>query len=385
MLEFSEKQVSPHVYDHNLMSVGSAPAPIRVRGHLVIEAEQHLKRAKRYFFVLQGIELLFLPSADATMPLGKFHLGSATMADCELVEGCDDERRLLFRLSNVQGQYFGIRNDDSQDKRVGKVMRNLNIQLQCPDMAQKERWMAAIEDNVCKYSAECEGYLFEKGQRQYYKLADGLFGQYSSAREKKPVGSIRLLPDSTTVTDHGVNTFSLLAGEGSLRKFEAENSATKLRWLQALETVIHGHGATRTREAAVRLSARIIGTEVCEGHNQTSYTQYILEVSSGAMSWIIRRRFSEFASFQENLKGVFPHTRLPPGALEVFKTKTLFGSMRSSLVRRRRALLQSYLSAVLAEESLHLSHPIQEFFETRSHLGTLVVGEVPPKPSPFAP
>ena len=52
MLEFSEKGVSPRMYDHQRMSLGSQPPAIRMRGHLIIEGGRRVSRPKREFVVL---------------------------------------------------------------------------------------------------------------------------------------------------------------------------------------------------------------------------------------------------------------------------------------------------------------------------------------------
>jgi len=244
-------------------------------------------------------------------------------------------------------------------------------------MEEKNQWMEAIADNILQDRTRCEGWLFEHGMgqnnRSFFKLSEGKLNQYSSPREKRPDHTMSITPGVTTVFDLGLNTFTLTDPKGAIRKMEAETAPAKKKWVNAISSVCSGElrGSVEVADPTVILSGRIIGAEVMN-EGSASYTVYLTEVSAGSLSWIIRRRFSEYAQFQQVLCENFPGVSLPSSALEVFKTKTLFGSMKNSLVLKRRALLQEYLSAVLSEESLHLCPTIREFFETEEHMGDLL-------------
>jgi hypothetical protein len=116
--------------------------------------------------------------------LGKFDLSAGVLQDCIVAPGCDAERVLSFTVHGVHAHYFGVRNRGG-DKRVGSITRNVAVTLLARSPEEKEQWMEAMRDNILQHSTRCEGYLYEKGQRHYYRLSDGVLGLYKSARERQ--------------------------------------------------------------------------------------------------------------------------------------------------------------------------------------------------------
>ena len=91
------------------------------------------------------------------------------------------------------------------------------------------------------------------------------------------------------------------------------------------------------------ITVSIVGTEQREGH-----TAYVIDISSGAKTWRVYRRFNDFFYLDKQLRKNFPKLKIPS-----LPPKRYFASSTDpSFVEERRQLLETYLCTLVYMQSI---------------------------------
>ena len=95
-------------------------------------------------------------------------------------------------------------------------------------------------------------------------------------------------------------------------------------------------GISRSNDADFAGPRRLFDVRVVSSENFSDYTANTLKVTSGASTWPLSKRYSEFEAFNSKLRDRFPMLALPklPG-------KVWFGSMSQGVVEHRKQVAAS--------------------------------------------
>lgn len=101
-------------------------------------------------------------------------------------------------------------------------------------------------------------------------------------------------------------------------------------------------------------------SETRTGSNDSQFTVFLLSIKSCCTSWVIYKRFSEFAELHKDLASKFNSTKLPK-----LPPKKLIGALDMEFIRQRRQDLEKYLSGLTRDPDIVRSKMVGVFLQAK--------------------
>lgn len=112
--------------------------------------------------------------------------------------------------------------------------------------------------------------------------------------------------------------------------------------------------------AAATLDLAVAVLSWCENRaTSSSFVEYIIDVANGQLSWIVRRRFTEFEKLANSMESLFGASTSPPRLPEL--PGKLYGNHSPERLERRKDELHSYLQQLLLVPDVSTSAPFMVF------------------------
>jgi hypothetical protein len=153
------------------------------------------------------------------------------------------------------------------------------------------------------------------------------------------------------------------------RNFSVESNAEVERqpsWVRPTLTAIDDEDRTYSRRRSLECSSieiQIVDTEATQDH-----TDYLIRVSCGIKSWIIKRRYSDFYYLDKQLKKLYPnlsYPSLPP-------KRYLRSSSDPEIVDQRKEQLENYLNSLVKLPQIWSKNDFVLFLNDESNLMTFI-------------
>lgn len=119
------------------------------------------------------------------------------------------------------------------------------------------------------------------------------------------------------------------------------------------------HGSTSSRYG---LGSTICGRAVFEPRDR--FTLYKVEVNNGERTWVVYRRYSDFALLNKKLKRLFPGFQLNLPPKRFFKD-----NFNRNFIQKRQNGLQEFLRHLFSLQEIMAAKPVQEFFKLNNPPG----------------
>jgi hypothetical protein len=132
--------------------------------------------------------------------------------------------------------------------------------------------------------------------------------------------------------------------------------------LAGLEDEERSFSRRRSLECSA-IEIQIVDTESTQDH-----TEYIIRVSCGMRSWIIKRRYKDFYYLDKKLKGLYPNIHLPTLPPKTY----LKSSTAPEIVDQRKEQLESYLNTLVKMPQVWTKNDFVLFLNDNSNLMTFI-------------
>ena len=97
-----------------------------------------------------------------------------------------------------------------------------------------------------------------------------------------------------------------------------------------------------------------------------TFTIYIIQCKLNNIEWEVTRRYREFDQFNKQIQQTLPASTLQTVAK--FPPKIVVGNMKLTKIQQRMALLQEWISSIIASKEVFQMSSFHEFFDIKLHV-----------------